>query len=121
MKKLSITEQEARELIAFDQEIDKDKSYTDKNLTPEQKAVEKKMRQTTSAEAKKNTVYKWDNRGKARKEDKTKQAIINKIAECIRLNFDESFVIENKERLIKFAFESEKYEITLTKKRKVKN
>lgn len=114
MKALDISEQEAKELIAFDKEVEQDKSYTDKNLTPEQRAVEKKMRQTT---AKKPTVYKWDNRGKCRKADDTKLSIIAKLAEFIKANFDENAVIENEQRLIQFEFEEKKFDLTLIKKR----
>ena len=73
-------------------------------------------------EHKKPTVYKFDKR--ERKENAPKRQIIDGIYQFLIENpyfLPENVQILNKERQISFDFADEKFEITLTQKRKPKN
>lgn len=113
MDKLQITEQEAINLYEFDKAIDQDKKPIDETpLTKEQQLVIKKM---TNAGIKTiNTPAQ-----RKQKENKDKQTIISIISQSLQSQ-NITVTIANKERLIKFSFNNNDYEITLTQKRKSK-
>lgn len=82
----------------------------------------KAMKTANADEHKKPTVYKFDKR--ERKENTPKREIIAEIFQFLTENAQfspENVVILNKERQISFDYAGEKFEITLTQKRKPKN
>ena len=82
----------------------------------------KAMKTANADEHKKPTVYKFDKR--ERKENTPKREIIAEIFQFLTENAQfspEHVVILNKERQISFDYAGEKFEITLTQKRKPKN
>lgn len=79
-------------------------------LTPEQKAVEKEMRQ---ADRKKESTP----RKRERKPDAAKRQLINWLADTIGV----AATITNPEREIEFMFNGERYRLTLSKPRKEKS
>jgi hypothetical protein len=117
MNGLKCTEAEAREIYLADCAIDKGEKM-DFDISAEQEKVVKKMRQAD----RKPTVYKFDKR--ERKENAPKRQIIDGIYQFLLENpyfLPENVQILNKERQISFDFADEKFEITLTQKRKPKN
>ena len=81
----------------------------------------KAMKTANADEHKKPTVYKFDKR--ERKENTPKREIIAEIFQFLTENAQfspENVVILNKERQISFDYAGEKFEITLTQKRKPK-
>ena len=113
MKKWGCTEQEAREMIAWDAQTDKmsSKQIADE-MTPEQKKASKQARITTSEK-------KHSERKVERKPNEDKRTIIQKIFEAI-LGLDPEAKIINVERQIDFRIGSTDYSITLTAHRKAK-
>lgn len=106
MKKLGCTEQEAIQLLEDDKKIDKGEKLFE--LSDDQKAVEKKMKNTGS---KAPTAYKFQKR--ERKADNDKREIIThllaalgEISDCIALN--------NGEREIEFVYNDRKFKIVLS-------
>lgn len=88
------------------------------DLTPDQKAVEKEMRQ---ADRKVETAK----RTRERKPDEDKRFIINKLVECVLCDIDEDgkgiiVDINNPEREIEFDYNGNRYRLTLSKPRKEK-
>ena len=115
MKTLDISEEEAREIIEADKEIDRGAKLFE--LTPEQKAVEKKMRKTVKVVA--------PNGKKAQRElkiDDNREKLLTSIIEL----FNKKFSIENIERpprttnKIKFQFFGDTFTVTIAKERKKK-
>ena len=112
MKSLDISREDAIELLQFDDDVDKNKVKD--NLTAEQKkAVKKytKVSKAVNAYGKKTTVN--------RKEDKTKQMIIETIANALKTANIETKVI-NIEKYIDIILNDEEYTINLVKHRKGK-
>lgn len=115
MKSLEISRDEALELIAEDQEIDRMKpSEVDSDLTQEQKQAVKKMK---NAGVRKPTVYKHDTR--PRKEDTEKRRLIESLTDFINdLDCGEPAVVTNPERQIDFDFHGRKMRLVLSAPRK---
>lgn len=110
MKTLDISEAEAREILTYDEDVDKGKK-TEYDLTPEQEKNTRKFRQAE----RKPTAYNFAKR--ERKPDFEKQDIINEIADFLSENDDYDVSILNKEREISLIIGSNNYSITLTKHR----
>lgn len=114
MEKLGCTEAEARDLIAYDNEVDHNRPTT-YDLTPEQKKVAK---QYTKVDSKKPTVYKFTKR--ERKANLTKSGIISQLADFLTEQGYAMVEITNKERQIAFKVDDNSFELTLVQKRKPK-
>ncbi len=112
IKNLSITEEEAIQLMEDDKKIDKGAKMFE--LTPEQKKIAKKMTITTSA-------TKVDAYGKksarTKKTDNDKSTLIEKIANSIA-ELTEQIEITNPEREINFSFNGRKFKVILSAPRK---
>lgn len=110
MKKLDISEVEAREILAYDEDVDKGKK-TEFDLTPEQEKSTRKYRQAE----RKQTAYNFTKR--ERKPDLEKRQIIEEIANFLseKDGFDVSII--KKEREISLIVGSNDYSITLIKHR----
>lgn len=118
MQKLGITEQEARELLQADAEIDADKKYTDDSLSKEQKAVVSEMSRATS-KRKTPVVYKWE-QGRNRKENKLKIAMIEQLYNFICATFSQDATITNKDNQVSFDYQDKSFSIKLIQHRKGK-
>lgn len=105
MDKLNLTREEAIQLLRDDAD---DVSV---ELTADQKAVEKEMRQ---ADRKKESTP----RKRERKPDESKRAILQQI--IVALEKDVEITVNNPEREIEFTFLGERYRLTLSKPRKEK-
>ena len=119
MSGLKCSEEEAKEILAFDKRIDKGER-TEYDLSPEEEKAAKKWANTTSAE-KKPPNYKWDKR--ERKSNPTKGGIIAELADFMTNQSQyaaENVNITNKERMIAFSIGDNDFEITLIQKRKKK-
>ena len=118
MEKLGCTEEEALDVIATDEIIDKG-GRTKYDLSKEQEKEAIKMSHVDERKAK-NPNSK---RGKVRAENPTKSGIIAEIAEYLKENCGfacENVEITNKERQIAFKCGDNSYEFTLVQKRKPK-
>lgn len=116
MQSLDITEQEAIELIAEDEEIDKmDMSEVDNDLTTDQKKTKKKM---SSTGVKAVDAY-GRQRKVERKADETKRQIIQELNSVVTDLADEgSITLTNIERQIDFQIQGRKFRIVLSAPRK---
>lgn len=114
MKTLDITEEEALELIEEDEKVDKmTMKQTTDDLTAEQKAVVKKMKNTTRAVdafGKKREIN--------RQPDEVKRMFVQKIFEMVE-NTDgvTEPIIANIEREVDFKFGGKDYYITFSFRR----
>lgn len=115
MKGLGCDENEALKVFKADREIDRGQKK-DFDLTPEQEKTAKKYRGT-------GTRMVLNLPKKARKSDETKVRIISVIAEFLRGRGDifSEISVTNKERVISFIVDDERYELTLIKKRKTES
>ena len=111
MKTLDISEAEAKEILAYDDDVDKGKK-TEFDLTPEQEKDTRKYRQAD----RKPTVYDFKTK-RERKPDFEKQQIIAEIADFLSEKDDYDVSIIKKEREISLIIGSNNYSITLTKHR----
>jgi hypothetical protein len=119
MRLLDCTEEEALDVVATDEIIDKG-GRTQYDLSKEQEKLAMKIsgikdRKSKSADNK---------RGKVRTENPTKSGIIAEIAEYLKENCGfacENVEITNKERQIAFKCGENSYEFTLVQKRKPKS
>ena len=111
MKTLDISEAEAKEILAYDDDVDKGKK-TEFDLTPEQEKDTRKYRQAD----RKPTVYDFKTK-RERKPDLEKQQIIAEIADFLSEKDDYDVSIVKKEREISLIIGSNNYSITLTKHR----
>lgn len=118
MKQLDISRDEAIEVLKEDSEIDKGAELFE--LTPEQKQVEKKMRQAD----RKVTAYSWKPR--ERKPNEVKRELINYLNSFL-IDFvhdhdenciDDDVLITNPERQIDFTYKNVRYRIVLSAPRK---
>lgn len=115
MQSLNISRNDAIEILQADAEIDKGAKLFE--LTPEQKAVEKKMRKTVKAVA--------PNGKKIQRELKIDDNREKLLTSIIKL-FNEKFLIENIERpprttnKIRFEFCDDTFTVTIAKERKKK-
>lgn len=120
MRLLDCTEEEALDVIATDEIIDKG-GRTQYDLSKEKEKEALKMSAVKDRKAK---DQKENKRGKTRVENPTKSGIIAEIAEYLKENCGftcENVEITNKERQISFSIADEKFELTLVQKRKPKN
>ena len=119
MRKLGYSDFQIEEMLEDDKAIDRgEKMEWDLSAEEHKKA----MKTANATEHKKPAVYKFDKR--ERKANMPKQEIINGIFEYLTQNCafcPQNVTILNKERQISFDFADEKFEITLTQKRKPKN
>ena len=119
MRKLGYSDFQIEEMLEDDKAIDRgEKMEWDLSAEEHKKA----MKTANVTEHKKPAVYKFDKR--ERKANMPKQEIINGIFEYLTQNCafcPQNVTILNKERQISFDFADEKFEITLTQKRKPKN
>lgn len=114
---LKCSEEEAREIYAYDKAVDRGES-TEYDFTPEQ---EKASRKWARAD-RKPTVYNLNKR--ERKPNATKGAIIAALAAWLTegAGFEvEGLEITNAERQVKFSSAGETFELTLVQKRKPKS
>lgn len=119
-KGLGCSEEEAREIYAYDREVDKSSGGLEHDLTAEQNKVAQTF--TKTGTRKTPTAYKFTKR--ERKPNATKAAIIEEIFTFLKENASfsaENVEIQNKERMISFEVGGEKFEFTLVQKRKPKN
>jgi hypothetical protein len=119
MRSLKISEAEARELIAYDNKVDKAKAKEklEFDLSAEQEKETRKWRQAE----RKPTIYDFSKR--ERKPNILKGEIIQALFNFLNENSDlgiENCVISNKERMICFESGGEKFDLTLIQKRKPK-
>lgn len=119
MRLLDCTEEEALDVIATDEIIDKG-GRTQYDLSKEKEKEALKMSAVKDRKAK---DQKKNKRGKTRVENPTKSGIIAEIAEYLKENCGfacENVEITNKERQIAFKCGENSYEFTLVQKRKPK-
>ena len=116
MKTLGITREEAIQLIADDEEIDRmtRTSDIDGDLTAEQRKSAKKARQAD----RKPTVYKFDTTKRKRAENTGKRFLIEEIKKCLENAGADNLEVTNPEREIIFMSEGTKYKIVLSAPRK---
>lgn len=116
MKTLGITREEAIQLIADDEEIDRmtRTSDIDGDLTAEQRKSAKKARQAD----RKPTVYKFDTTKRKRAENTGKRFLIDEIKKCLENAGADNLEVTNPEREIIFMSEGTKYKIVLSAPRK---
>lgn len=116
MKTLGITREEAIQLIADDEEIDRmtRTSDIDGDLTAEQRKSAKKARQAD----RKPTVYKFDTTKRKRAENTGKRFLIDEIKKCLENAGADDLEVTNPEREIIFMSEGTKYKIVLSAPRK---
>ena len=118
LKKLGYSDAQIEEMLEDDKAVDRGETLPWDMSKEEHK---KAMKYANADEHKKPTVYKFDKR--ERKENAPKKTIIDAIYAFLVENdaFSPANVeILNKERQISFDFADEKFEITLTQKRKPK-
>lgn len=116
--KLTLNEKEKQELLEYDKAVERDEK-TEYDATPEQLKVEREMARTGTR--KQPTSYKFTKR--ERKPNATKGGIIAELARFLSENSDfsvKNLEIVNKERQISFQVGEDKFELTLTQKRKPK-
>lgn len=116
MNALGITREEAIQLIADDEEIDRmtRTSDIDGDLTAEQRKSAKKARQAD----RKPTVYKFDTTKRKRAENTGKRFLIDEIKKCLENAGADNLEVTNPEREIVFMSEGTKYKIVLSAPRK---
>lgn len=122
MRKIGMTDDEIKELMNYDKRVDHGED--DYKLTPEQEKVVKEARSTGTRRA--PTIYKLDNTGgkRSRKENATKGGLIAELFKFLSENSEfaiKNCEIVNKERMISFSIGTDRFEVTLTQKRKPKN
>lgn len=115
MKALEISREEAIQLIADDEAVDKmtKTSEIDSDLSEEQRQAKKKAKQAD----RKKTVYKFDTSNRKKKENNSKRTLINTIEKSLTAINCNDIQITNVEREIVFKFEDVKYKIVLSQPR----
>lgn len=119
MSALKVSEQEARDIMAYDKAVDRGEK-TEYDLPADKAEVARKFAHTGTR--KNPTVYKFTKR--ERKPNATKAGIITELFNFLTENSDfatENVTIMNKERMIGFKIGEESYELTLVQKRKPKS
>jgi DNA-binding transcriptional MerR regulator len=106
MKKLGLTDEEIKAVLADDKKIDKGEKLFP--LTEEQEKISKQARQAE----RKPTVYKFSTREK--KHDNDKQFLIDTIVDNLRSTGVENIEIANAEREFTFVYNNKKYKIVLS-------
>lgn len=117
MKLLGISREEAIQLIADDNEVDKMTSVKKINsdLSIEQVKASKSNRKTTSS---KTTVYKFDTTKKVRKENTGKRFLIDTLKTSLEAVGCANIDVTNPEREMIFESDGIKYKIVLSQPRK---
>lgn len=118
MKQLGCTREEALEVIAYDEAVEKGQA-TPYDLTAEQKKVQKEM--TTTGTRKTTKTVKTERK---RTENTTKSTIIAEISQflsTLQAETCENVQITNAERTISFVVGDNSYELSLIQHRKPKN
>jgi molecular chaperone GrpE (heat shock protein) len=110
MEVLDLTEDEAKQLMADDEAIDKGEKLFE--LNADQKQVEKKMRQ---ADRKVDAYGKTTKR--ERKVDDDKAFLLNELFKAILPHCD-TYEIANGEREFSFTYHEKKYKVVLSAPRK---
>ena len=111
MRKLGMTEEEIKQVLADDKRIDKGEKLFE--LTAEQTKASREARQAD----RKPTVYKLDNeKGKrSKKADTQKQLLIEVLTQSLK---DHTSAVDlniiNSEREFEFMFNGKKYRVTLS-------
>ena len=114
LRKMGLTDEEAKEVISADKAIDKGEKLFE--LTEEQKQVEKKYKNTHTRTVK--TAY-GQTQTKERKTDPDKRTLIDALAEKLENYADGGKVnITNAEREIELVFHDRKFKIVLSAPRK---
>ena len=106
METLSITEEEALDIIECDKRIDKGEKLF--SLSQDQEKTAKSMRQV----AKTPTVYKFTKR--ERKADEDKRILINHFVNLLNELNAQDIEVVNQEREITFSIASKKFKIVLS-------
>ena len=117
MRVLRCSSEEADEILRADKAIEQGKRV-DFDLSPEEEKLAKKYINTHERKT------DGEPKTRQRKENPTKGGIIAEIAEFLTKNGSfayENVEITNKERQIAFTIGDDRFEITLTQKRKPKN
>ena len=110
MEVLDLTEDEAKQLIADDEAVDKGEKLFE--LSADQKQVEKKMRQ---ADRKVDAYGKTTKR--ERKADEDKAHLLNVLFSAI-LPICDTYEVTNGEREFSFTYHEKKYKVVLSAPRK---
>ena len=114
LRKMGLTDEEAKEVISADKAIDKGEKLFE--LTEGQKQVEKKYKNTHTRMVK--TAY-GQTQTKERKTDTDKRMLIDALAEKLENYADSGKVnITNAEREIELMFHDRKFKIVLSAPRK---
>lgn len=120
MRRLKCTEEEARDIMAYDAAIDKATTKAELAALPydwteEQKAVVKKMKNIgeKTVKGKKPVIVG----ARPRKENPTKQSLIECLRAALEAQGVDNLEVTNKERLIEFHLDGQKYTLTLTANR----
>ena len=109
MELLECSEEQAKEIIAYDQEVDKmTVTQCESDLSKDQKAVAKQYRQGD----RKPTVYNFSTR--ERKADNDKGKLIEMLASAINLVTEQEPTITNAERQIDFVYNGRKFRVVLS-------
>lgn len=116
MKLLGITRDEAIQLIADDEAVDKMTRTSDINsdLSKEQIQASKENRKAD----RKPTIYKFDTSKKRRAENTGKRALIDVVQNALASFGCDSIEVTNVEREIVFFSDGTKYKIVLSQPRK---
>lgn len=121
MYRLKCTEEEARDIMEYDKAIDKAQTKADLAALPydwteEQKAVVKKMKNVgeKTVKTKKPVIVG----ARPRKENPTKQSLIECLRAALEAQGVDGLEVTNKERLIEFHVGEQKFTVTLTANRK---
>ena len=128
MRKLGMNDEEIKELMAYDKDVNADKPKLEHDLKGEKARIAQELTRTTGMKEKPKeekpaekapTVYKLDNTGgkRSRKKNDTKAELIAKFAELLE-ETAENVEITNAERQIAFTMGENSYELTLVQKRK---
>lgn len=115
MKALGVTEDEARQILAEDAEVDK-MSMTEvaSDMTAEQVEASKKARQAD----RKPTVYKFETTKKTRPANENKRFLIDTLRTALELAGADDLNVTNIEREIEFLLNGVKFKLTLSQPRK---
>ncbi len=122
MKTLGVTEEEAKQIIADDKEVDRMKSIAEveADLTPEQKAVIKKYKNAGVRNVTPKKPFIPDLKTRPRKENGTKRGIIEDLFNALNEKGYENLTIVKAEKEITFDMGGDNYSISLICHRKPK-
>lgn len=120
MGALKCSEEEALDVIAYDKAVDRATTKAQMaqlpyELTDEQKKVAKKMTNIGEKTKKPMTMPKGN---RPKKENPTKQSIIETIHTALAEMGVDDLNITNPERIVEFKLDGQKYTVTLTANRK---